>query len=62
MSKNITADRRITIGMDLGDKHTQCCSLDDSGEAEETFRIRSTGPALSKRFGHIVPCRIVLEV
>jgi transposase len=62
MSKNITADQGITIGLDLGDKHTQRCSLDDSAEVEETFRVRSTGPGLSKRFGGMAPCRIVLEV
>ena len=62
MSENITADQGVTIGLDLGDKHTQCCSLDDSGEVEETFCVRTTAPALSKRFGSIVPCRIVLEV
>ena len=62
MSKNITADQGITIGLDLGDKHTQCCSLDESGEVEETFRVRSTEPALSKRFGDNTSCRIVLEV
>ncbi len=26
MSNNITADQGITVGLDLGDKHTQCCS------------------------------------
>ena len=62
MSKNITADQGITIGLDLGDKHTQCCSLDELGEVEETFRVRSTGPGLSKRFGGMAPCRIILEV
>ena len=62
MSKNITGDEGITIGLDLGDKHTQCCSLDELGEVEETFRVRSTGPGLSKRFGGMGPCRIVLEV
>jgi hypothetical protein len=55
MSKNITADQGITIGLDLGDKHTQCCSLDELGEVEETFRVRSTGPGLSKRFGGMAP-------
>jgi len=62
MSKSITADQGITIGLDLGDKYTQCCSLDGSGEVEETFRVRPTAPALSKRFSSIAPCRIVLEV
>jgi len=62
MSKNITADQGITIGLDLGDKHMQCCCLDALGEVEETFRVRCTGPGLSKRFGGMARCRIVLEV
>ncbi len=62
MSKSITADRGVTIGLDLGDKHTQCCSLDDSGEVEETFRVRTTTAAVSKRFSSMASCRIVLEV
>jgi transposase len=62
MSKIITVDQGITLGMDLGDKYTRCCSLDDSGEVEETFRVRTTVPALSKRFSRMAPCRIVLEV
>ena len=49
MSKNITADQGITIGLDLGNRHTQCCSLDDSGEVEEGasdpfFRARTGKP------------------
>ena len=38
MSKRTTANPGITIGLDLGDRHTQCCSLDNSGEIEETLR------------------------
>jgi transposase len=62
MSKNVTADHGMTIGLDLGDKYTQCCSLDGSGEVEETFRVWTTAAALSKRFSRIAPCRVVLEV
>ena len=62
MSKNITTAAGITIGLDLGDRYTDCCVLDDAGEVEETFRVRTTRPALSKRFSSIAPCRVVLEV
>jgi transposase len=55
-------DEGITIGLDLGDKYTEACVLDESGEVRETFRVRTTGPALSKRFSSIAPCRVVLEV
>ena len=62
MSDNITAGEGITIGLDLGDKYTECCMLDESGDVEERFRVRTRGPALSKRFSSIAPCRVVLEV
>ena len=62
MNKSITTNQGVTIGIDLGDKYTQCCSLDGPGEIEETFRVRTTTAAFSKRFSSIEPCRIVLEV
>ena len=62
MNKSITAAEGMTIGLDLGDRTTQCCALDDSGEVEETFRVRTTTSALSKRFSRMAPCRVVLEV
>ncbi|MCP4902749.1 MAG: IS110 family transposase [bacterium] len=62
MSKSTTADDGTTIGLDLGDKYTEACVLDDSGEVEERFRVRTTSPGLSKRFSGIAPCLVVLEV
>jgi transposase len=62
MSNSITTDEGITIGLDLGDKYTECRMLDEAGDVEESFRVRTRGPALSKRFSSIAPCRVVLEV
>jgi transposase len=62
MSKSITTGDGTTIGLDLGDKHSWSCVLDDSGEVEERFSVRTTSAALSKRFSRIAPCRVVLEV
>jgi transposase len=62
MNKSITMEQVVTIGIDLGDKFSQCCSLDGRGEIEETFRVRTTTAAFSKRLSGIEPCRIVLEV
>ena len=62
MNESITGDQGSTIGLDLGDQYTHCCSLDGCGEVEETFRVRTTAAAFSKRFSALAPCRVVLEV
>jgi transposase len=55
-------EARQTIGVDLGDKWSQFCVLDDQGEVCEEGRIASTTAAMRKRFGSMDPCRIVIEV
>ncbi len=62
MGKGITAGNGRTIGLDLGDRFTEGCVIEGSGEAVETFRVRTTAPGLSKRLGSIERCRVVLEV
>ncbi len=62
MDKRITKTRELTIGLDLGDKHTTGCVLDDSGEVVETFRVRTTRPGLERKLGSFSPSRVVLEV
>ena len=62
MAKDITAGGGMTIGVDLGDKHSEACVLDAAGEELERFRVRTTEPGLAKRFGGLEPARVVLEV
>lgn len=62
MSKFITSDGALTIGLDLGDRFTEGWVLDGSGEVVEAFRVRTTEPALSSRLASFPPCRVVLEV
>jgi len=62
MSKDITADVGLTIGLDLGDKYSVGSVLDGSGEVVETFRVRTTKPGLARRFAGFEPSRVVLEV
>lgn len=51
----------ITVGLDLGDNHTQICVLDRSGEVMEESRVVTTASALERRFSMKEPLRIVME-
>ncbi len=62
MSKRITTDGGLTIGLDLGDRFTEGRVLNATGEIVEAFRVRTTEPALGSRLASFGPCRVVLEV
>jgi transposase len=51
-----------TIGIDLSDRYTSFCVLDDQGEVQEEGKVRTTPEAFSRRFAGTEPCRMVLEV
>lgn len=51
-----------TIGLDVGDRYSQVCILDMAGEIVEEGRVRTTEPALERRFGGMEGARVVLEV
>jgi transposase len=52
---------KVTVGLDLGDKHTQVCVLDPEGEVIEEARLRTTSVALRRRFASMPAARMVLE-
>jgi len=52
----------ITIGMDLGDKTTQYCILDEQGEIVQEGSVGKTKKALVQRFGALRRCRMAMEV
>jgi len=62
MGKDITADVGLTIGLDLGDKYSEGCVVDASGEVVETFRVRTTQPALDRALARFGKARVVMEV
>jgi transposase len=62
MSKRITASGDLTIGLDLGDKYSEACVVDGSGEVLETFRVRTTQAALDRALSRFELARVVLEV
>jgi len=49
------------VGMDLGDKYSVLCTLDEAGEIFEESRIRTTSAGVAARFEHLSACRVVLE-
>lgn len=55
---------KMTAGLDLGDKYSYLCVIDDqSGEVIEEGRLRTTPEAFERRFGsERPPMRIAMEV
>jgi transposase len=62
MGKGITRETGLTIGLDLGDRFTEGRVLDAGGEVVESFRVRTTEPALRARLASFAASRVVLEV
>jgi transposase len=53
---------QMTAGLDLGDKHSYLCLIDQqSGEVMEEGRLRTTPEALRRRFASEQPLRIAIE-
>ncbi len=52
---------KATVGLGLGDKHTQLCIIDADGELLEEARLRTTPTALRRRFSEMPKARLVLE-
>jgi transposase len=55
------SDHAMTIGLDLGDRHSHVFLLMETGE-EERARITTTPTGISRFFGRVSPARVVLEV
>ena len=62
MSPAKVSKRRITVGLDLGDRYSRCCLLDDPGGVIEEGRLRTTPVAVEEAFQDRAPMRIVIEV
>lgn len=57
-----SAESKLTVGIDLGDKYSDLCWLDADGEIVEEGRLRSDPDAFRKRFARTPRCRVVMEV
>lgn len=52
----------ITIGMDLGDKTSRYCAIDENGEVLFERSVATTKKGMTQLFGALGRCRIALEV
>jgi transposase len=52
---------RITVGLDLGDKYSQVCLLDDAADVTEEARIPTTAEAFRRKFAGMQPSLVVME-
>lgn len=52
---------KLTIGLDLGDQHSQLCAVDADGVVVREARVPTTRAALTAALPATAACRIVLE-
>ena len=62
MGKTKSAQERVTIGMDLGDKTSRYCMLDNDGEILREGQVATTKPGIVEAFGSLGRVRIAIEV
>ena len=61
MSDCSKSHRRLTIGVDLGDRYSVTCVLDPDGEVLSVDRLRTAKPAFRDYFGELPRSRVVIE-
>ena len=54
--------RKFTIGVDLGDRSSRYCVLDEQGEVVQEGSVATTKKGLAQVFGALPHCRVALEV
>jgi transposase len=54
-------ERQLTIGLDLGDRASWYCVLDERGEAIQEQKLNTTAKAISEVFGAMPRSRVALE-
>jgi transposase len=59
-SKKIS-QQKLTVGLDLGDRNSSYCVVDESGQVQLEQRIRTSAKALQEVFGAMPRSRIALE-
>src|SRR5207344_2295880 len=60
-SRNFSV-QRLTIGLDLGDRNSWYCVLDEAGQIQREQRVRTNAKALREVFGAMPRSRIALEI
>jgi transposase len=59
-SRNIS-QQKLTIGLDLGDRNSWYCVVDEAGQIQVEQRVRTTAKALQEAFGTMPRSRVALE-
>jgi len=60
-SRNFSVQQKLTIGLDLGDRRSWYCVLDEAGKVQVEQPVRTTEKALQEAFGGMPRSRIALE-
>jgi len=60
--RRMAAKQRLTVGLDLGDRSSRYCILNEAGEKASEDQLPTTKAGLDGVFGKMAPCRIALEV
>src|SRR5215469_10985084 len=60
-SGNIS-QQKLTMGLDLGDRNSWYCVLNEAGQIQLEQRVRTTAKTLREVFGAMPRCRIALEI
>ena len=60
-SRNIS-QQKLTIGLDLGDRNSWYCVMDETGQIQLEQRVRTTAKGLREVFGAMPRSRIALEI
>ena len=60
--RQLAANQRLTIGIDLGDKSSRYCILDEAGAVVSEDQVPTTKAGFDSLFAKMPPSRIALEV
>lgn len=60
--KSIRRMQSLTIGMDLGDKTSRFCVIDQAGDVVTEGGLATTRKAITEKFAGLKHCRIAIEV
>ena len=60
--RRMAAKQRLTVGLDLGDRTSRYCILNEAGEKASEDQRPTTKAGLDSLFAKMAPCRIALEV
>jgi len=60
--RRMAAKQRLTVGLDLGDRSSRYCILNEAGGKESEDQLATTKAGLEWLFGKMAACRIALEV